>query len=530
VAEENQENAVDSTTPVVDKAKIAELTAAVDGKFLKDKRYKDMGMALKELEKDMRDFVVNELLPDRSDLVESGDMEAIQSVVERAYSAACRRRLASKASAGKLIVLGVSRPNDYIGNWKHKRIQMFAEAKAQADQGNSALLNKLVNEDKLVTMDGIPIEHRDNKGDDKGKPFKVESSYLANVVGVFTESTDKKRTVAYTVGIGGESNDSIIHLRCEKCGKESPYKKCPTVSDVTDPKTKKVTKVLCGNVKPFFYFDDIVSAGFCEAQTFLKLSDTDDGGLKISWVQQTNVNDNKRQLPKDEVKKLLTTTLKNKVVVGADLTKVWNDHKDEQSYWVIYKGTVLSVARSPDGRGMWKIEMEDSSMALKSSDGKVQTAIQAYIPNYVWEFMDGNQITSFCELAVVGKINRREKYDFQTKRTLVGQLRDPEIEVWGFFVVDGGRPKQIKMDVSEGSFQVDFKTDDLAGPEPSNVSVAAVVINKAPQTQTTQVTSVVEDDEPSEPTNNGTQVDEITRPAPTGQTPAAAKKSEDDWV
>lgn len=516
----------------VTKEKLAALAEQLETGFLKDKRYKDLGKPLTDIVTDFKEFVVDELLKERPDLVQSGDIGSIQATAERAYSAACRGRLSGQATMVKMIPLGASFPFDYVGNWIKKRHEAFLDAKRKQEAGNSAPMNVLLGlaPDKdgkkiaLVDANGVALEHRD-KGDAKGKPFKVKRSYLDNVPIIIQELTGKKRTMQVTLGIGGEGGDSVVNVKCEKCGFVSYMKNCPNEIEVKTPNPQNlngppiISKRKCGTPKAFYEFEDIVSSSFMNVKTNLRIATNDEGKESVSWVDSTSVLGEKTPTTRDEMKAYLKGVLKTKCVLGKDLPKSWEDNKNVKGAWVIYIGTVSSVGRTPDKRGRYRVDLDDTSMSFVAG-GKTVGGVPAFIPTYVWNCMDGNQITAYSQIMVVGQVTRREKSLLVSGQwqNLPGQWREPEIDAWGFFVLDGGQERKIKQDVIEGSFTVksdQFTKPDISGDNGMDTSSMTDSSGSSGDSSPTTVhEQVVPSTDPSHPTT----------PAP------ASGKTEDDWV
>jgi len=497
----------------IDEGKISEILDGINTDFLKQKKFKGVGLKQSDLIDDFKKFLSEELLPDRPDLLEDPDMEIIQSIAERTYSAASRRRLVGGASEGKLIILGATKPLNYVELWRRKKKKKFDAAKAKASRGNNQELKKMI-EDGEVDKNGTPLEHRDNPPvGEKGKAYAAASSHLCNIFGVFIERSGKKRTHIFSTTLGGEINDDPVNIVCPQCGQESPWEVC---------RRKTKTGKICGYKKQFFEFENICRAGFCEAITKLKVTDVEGQAIpSIRWTNETDVS-GCSQFDKSDLKKLLTTTLKTKTVQGKDLVKVWNDHKDEYTHWIVYVGTVMSIGRKPDGRGNYKVELDDVSLELKNSEGVAVKGVPVYIPYYIWQAMDGDTITNYCQLAVVGKVSRREKGKYQNKRwvSLPGQYRDPEIEVYGFVVLDGGKKRKIERDVTEGDLEVGFDGSSDALFDPSAMSGGSTVVNDSDDEPTTPRSVVVED----EAAENDDESNE------SGEGGDEGGDDEDDWV
>lgn len=504
-----------------------QLAGQLDTGFLKDKRYKDLGKPLAEIVTDFKEFVIDDLLKERPDLVESGDIGSIQATAERAYSAACRQRIAGQASPVKLIVLGASWPFDYVGNWISKRRDLYMDAVKKRDLGNSGPLNVLLGlapnstgqTVALVNAQGVPVEHRDAKGDDKGKPFKVEHSYLCNIPAIVQELTGKKRTLLVTLGLGGEGGDSLVNVKCTKCGFVSYHKVCPNLIETKVPNTNppQIVKVPCKHVKPFYEYEDICKNGFVGIKTNMKITQTEEGADVVQWVDQTSALGEKVPVSRDDVRALLKTVLKNKLVVGKDLAKFWDDNKNNRGTWIAYIGTVSSVSRTPDKtrQKRRRVDLDDPSLAFVTS-GKAVQGVPAYIPEYVWDCMEGDRITSYSQLLVIAEVQRREKSVLVNGQwqQQPGQYRDPELSVWGFFLLDGGQERKIKQDVIEGGFVAQantFATSDL--------SAAMDMSGATGGDPTTVVEQVVQS---SEPVTEDRPIEQPATPKPAG--------AEDDWL
>ena len=520
------------------KEKLAALAEQLETGFLKDKRYKDLGKPLAEVVTDFKEFVVDELLKERPDLVQSGDIGAIQATAERAYSAACRGRIAGQATPVKMIPLGTSFPFDYVGNWIKKRHEAFLDAKRKQDAGNPGPMNVLLGlaPDKdgkkiaLVDANGVALEHRDAKKDAKGKPFKVTRSYLCNIPIIVQELTGKKRTMCVSLGVGGEGGDAVVNVKCDRCGFISYKKVCPNDIDVKSPNPQNpngpplLSKKKCGTVKTFYEFEDVTSAGFMNIKTNLRIATNDEGKETVSWVDSTSALVEKTVITRDEMKTYLKGVLKPKCVLGKDLTKFWEDNKDAKGAWVIYVGTVSTVSRTPDKRGRYRVDLDDASMSFVAG-GKAVGGVATFIPTHIWDCMDGNQITAYSQIIVIGQVTRREK-SVQTNgqwQNLPGQWREPEIDAWGFFVLDGGQTRKIKQDVIEGSFIV--KTDSFAQPDMSSGAIdTSSMMDSSGVSDGSSPTTVVEQ---SVPADGGHPVPAT---APTSAPAQAGGKTEDDWV
>ena len=451
-----------------------EVISKLDTKFLKEKRYKESGVAMDQLMSDFKAFVSDELLVDRPDLIESGDIERIQSVAERAFSASKRRQLAGAATRGELVILGLSRPFDYIGAWKVKAGNLYSAAKKKADAGNPAELQKLI-ADGIVDITGTPLELRDNKKDAKGKAYASQSGYIGSLCGTFTERTGQKRSFVVTITLGGESNDTIINMRCPKCGTESVYKICPGRIKATD-KTGKPIEIKCNEKKQLYEFETIARNVFNRVNTSLKITESEKG-MTIAWSPSTEIREPsltmcvcghdkaKHSAPKGadatadlkctecdckkfaetflkpaEVERLLTTTLKSKVVRGVDLAKAVKDHVNDKNYWCVYRGTVSEMqVKKPDKKGNLKVLFDDDSLSMKTADGKTIPGVAVYIPEHVWEFGSGKCLSLYSDAIVIGKPSRREQYDFTARKVITGKYQDPEIEAWGIFILFGER-------------------------------------------------------------------------------------------
>jgi hypothetical protein len=177
---------------------------------------------------------------------------------------------------------------------------------------------------------------------------------------------------------------------------------------------------------------------------------------------------------------------------------------------------VSSVGRSPDKSGRRKVDLDDQSMAFMAG-GKAVNSVPIYIPQYVWDLMDGNQIVAYCTLLVIGDVQRREKSQLVNGKwqNLVGQWRDPEIRAWGFYVLDGGIERKIKQDVTEGSFNVSVNKA-LSPAIPATFDTSGATDDIGP---TTVVERVVESSD-----------DKPMPVKPAAQPAANGTKTEDDWV
>jgi len=153
-------------------------------------------------------------------------------------------------------------------------------------------------------------------------------------------------------------------------------------------------------------------------------------------------------------------TLKAQDLESTYLAHFKPDGKPDKGYWVVFVGTVNDVSIYPDKKGRYTIYLSQKGMSFFSTNGKANSGVKVLIAKHVWNFMGGSGISKFAKIAIIGNIERREQWTKQTG-SIAGQYEPPELNAWGFFVMESGKPTKMEEDVVEGSLDVADDAEDF---------------------------------------------------------------------
>jgi hypothetical protein len=393
--------------------------------------------SFEDLVADCKDFVVSELLDARPFLAESGEIDKLQAIVEEVYPASWNSRLSGNNVDVLLVPIGVGEPVNYIGAYIAAANKKLDEAKERMNAGNNDLWNKYLAEGWFDT-NGVPLDRRAGK---RGR-YKVNTSFFCNVLAWGTDITGNHDFILQDT-LGGEKDDKAVNTICSKCGKQSITRKCP----------------YCGNDRGLYELEDIARACFKRIKSTISIKTQKVGNQEvpiIKWGKRTSVPSERVPITKQDFEKFLTIPLvQERNVKYDDLERLYKTHfnvkkqKPDRSFWVLFIGTVNSPPDEPDGRGRYKMVVFQKGQNFIDAKGKAVGGTNVMIPEHVYAFMGGDQISKYSKIAVIGNIDIREQWTKQTG-TIKGQFNPPEINAWSFFIIDNARPKGIKEDVTEG--------------------------------------------------------------------------------
>lgn len=469
----------------VDKQKLYELAKKVKTDFLNTEDYK---MVLEKEKKKPEDlvnellsFLVNELFDLRPELVESGDVEKIQEIVEWTFPASIQRRIGLNMTDVQVVPVGLSESINYIGAYISAANKKYDEAQEKLQKGDRSLWEKCI-VDKWFDENGTPLERRRKKGELYGKAYPKESSFFCNIL-LWGKSPDGSGDFIFQDSLGGETDDTSVNLICPRCKTQSVTKKCPK----------------CGEVKKFFDYEDIARSCFHQfmlpiamRKQKIKVGNIEREVMTMKWSKETVIPREKTPISKEVMLKILQNSeVQKRTVKMQDLEKVYLDHvkedgKPDRGFWVCFSGVAIDIPVFPDKKGRWVLTLSQKGSGFMSPSGKAVVGVKVMVPSHVWMFMGGNTIGKYSNVVAFGNIDRRESWTKQTG-TIHGQYEPPELNAWGFFVLDATKPKhKIEDDVIEGPKEIDTGDDfdipqsgvvfgdiGTTAPKPAPVPVAA---------------------------------------------------------